>query len=158
VRPCPKRLRDKRGKVKAIKFDAHCGDVTATHPMGNLLAALFVMECKHYADLDVECLYFRNRGKLLQFWHKVKGEAFDSEREPLMIVRQNRFPDVLITTLTGVNTLGLAKRDALNHHPAFGMWVYSFKQVLEVVDFDAVRRQHQHPEIIKDLFKERRRG
>jgi hypothetical protein len=151
----PLRVRDKRGKVLRIKFDAHCGDIVSTHAVGGLLTDLFVLECKHYADLDIESLFFKGKGCVPKFWEKVKdAEAHPNGKEPLMVMRQNNQPDVVCTTKAGRDALGLSSSLAIAHFPRIGMWVYLLRDLITECDFDVVRRAHQHPEVIKALFKE----
>ncbi len=150
----PLRLRDKHGKVRRISFDAHCGDIVATHAVGNLLTELFVLECKHYKELDAHKLFFGKGGKVTKFWEKVTAEAKDTSREPLMVMRQNNQPDVLCTTKAGKELLQLkGKVTPSAYFPPLGMWVYVLRDVLAECDFDCVRKSHQHPEAVKDLFK-----
>jgi hypothetical protein len=155
----PTRVRDKHGKVKGITHDAHCGDIVATHSLGNLLTNLFVLECKHYADLKLLTLFFGKDGKMTGFWRKVCKEADDTDRQPMMIVRQNNYPDILCTTKRGkiILTAGLRRGEELVplvFIPRLGMWVYKFRDVLGAVRFDNIRRIHEHPEVIKAHFKE----
>src|ERR1700686_1673675 len=43
------------------------GDITAVAPEGHKLTDLFLVECKHYRDLDFDLFIFK-KGRLYQFW------------------------------------------------------------------------------------------
>jgi hypothetical protein len=129
------------------KHDAHAGDIVATHPLGNLLCQNFVVECKHYKDLKWTTLVYGGAGQVLGFWHKVKAEAFGSGRQPLLVMRQNSMPDIVMTTCLGYYDLCKMGRIPLlvRMHGKFGT-AFVFKlQDLLVLNFNRYRKRHGEP-------------
>lgn len=72
------------------------GDVVAVSPEGHALDAFF-FECKHYKSLDIEAFLLTGKGRLAKFWSIITREAKKHERKPVLIARQNRTPDLVLT-------------------------------------------------------------
>lgn len=123
------------------------GDITAIDPMGDLLLRLFVIECKHWRSLGLTILVFREnpqRAPLTLAWRKTIREGRPDRREPMMIVREDNQPDLLITTSRGSRVLlrGVAPGDRLVCRaviPRLGMRIYLLNDVLVRVDFERLR-------------------
>lgn len=73
------------------------GDITAVSPEGHILCDHSFIELKHYRDLDFDAFFLTGKGRLAKFWEIAVREAKKHEREPLLIARQNRTPDVVLT-------------------------------------------------------------
>lgn len=73
------------------------GDITATAPEGFALTDHFFLECKHVRSLDIESFLFKNKGALAGFWKVAIQEAAKFSKSALIIARQNRFPDLVIS-------------------------------------------------------------
>ena len=131
------------GKIKNPAFGAQSGDVTATHRMGNLLIDLFVVECKFWKDLEVQRQVFgRPGGKISRFYREVKDIADRSEREPMLIARQNNQPDLCCTSKAGWELLKLGavkKLPVQAIFPRSGMRVMLLRDVL-MTNFGRIRK------------------
>ena len=79
------------------KLSRQAGDISAIAPLGHILTDRFFLELKHYRNLQLEAFFLHGKGKLAKFWKKALAEAKQHKREPLMIVRQNRTADLVIT-------------------------------------------------------------
>lgn len=90
---------------KGIGNETQLGDITCVHEKGRWLTEYFVLECKHYADLDFASSLLFGRGKLAKFWREVCKIAREKNREPLLIAKQNRTETLAITTKTGIRTI-----------------------------------------------------
>jgi hypothetical protein len=82
----------KRGKVHAH----HSGDISATSAEGHRLTDHFYIECKSYRDLQFAQLITQGTGTLAKFWKTTVAGAKQYKRSPMMIVRQNQMPTVVL--------------------------------------------------------------
>jgi len=84
------------GGRATIKGIAHvAGDICAVHPDGYDFASRWFVECKHYRDLQLH-RFLIQEGRLWNFWIKAGEEAEKHYKLPLLIVKQNGFPELLI--------------------------------------------------------------
>lgn len=72
------------------------GDICAVSPEGHALCDKAYLECKHYRNLDFSNFFIRGAGTLAKFWRVACVEAKKHGKEPMLIARQNRFPDVIL--------------------------------------------------------------
>jgi hypothetical protein len=93
--------------AKGKKLTAQAGDITCIHPVGQRFADRFLIECKHYANLDYIGL-LASRGKLLGFWLKLRKDADHYNKHPFMVVRQNRTPTMVCLDTGGQTILALS--------------------------------------------------
>lgn len=100
-----------RKKGKEVR---QSGDLCAVAPEGHAFCDAFYMELKHYRDLQIDKFLIYGEGILAKFWAKAHKEAVLSGKEPLMIIRQNgwpilvlskpcTFPTWLVRTISNVN-------------------------------------------------------
>lgn len=82
----------KRGKSLARQ----AGDITATAPEGHSLTDFFYIECKAYRNLGLDRFQWLGQGTLAKFWKDTKKQAALHRRHPMMIVKQNGFPSLVI--------------------------------------------------------------
>lgn len=73
------------------------GDITAVAPEGHALTDRFYIECKHVQSLDLEAFCLTGKGALAKFWRVACREAQQHRREPIIIARQNRTADLVIS-------------------------------------------------------------
>lgn len=81
------------------------GDITAVSPEGHALTDVFYIELKHYKKLDIESFFLKGQGTLANFWRTAVKEARKHDRQPLMIVRQNRTPDLVLSRPSALSPL-----------------------------------------------------
>lgn len=113
---------------KGIKNLTQLGDLTCIHEKGQWFTDMFVVECKHVANLDLVGSMFSGKGKLAKFWQKHCQISRDSHRAPLLIAKQNRV-DILVVfdevgtmkleTVTGKQVPVIATTRMLNGEQAF---------------------------------------
>lgn len=121
---------------------AQCGDITATHQLGNLLCKVFVLECKFYADLDVDLLVWGHQGKISRFWNETLIDAKDFSRLPLMICRQNRQTDIVCVNSKGLALLSVCGTLPINtYFPRIDMHVFFFRDLL-MLDYEKFHRNN----------------
>ncbi len=79
------------------KQEAQIGDIGAIHPAGHWFQQHFVVEAKHYKDLDLVPFLFKGKGLLTKFWEKLVSESNIYSRFPLLIGKQNFIPAFVIS-------------------------------------------------------------
>lgn len=79
------------------KLVRQAGDITAVSPEGHVLCDIAFVECKFYRDLDFEAFFLTGKGKLSKFWKIASQEATKYGKTPLLIAKQNRTPDIVLT-------------------------------------------------------------
>lgn len=77
------------------------GDIAAVGPDGHKLTDRFFIECKFHADLNFDT-FLLHEGKLWAMWDKTVDQALEHKRTPMLIAKQNRFPELLITLSTAL--------------------------------------------------------
>lgn len=82
------------------------GDVCAVAPGGHDFCNLFYIECKHVRKLDIEAFCINGNGILAKFWRTARREAKKHGKQPVIICRQNRTPDLAITLPEAFSVLG----------------------------------------------------
>jgi hypothetical protein len=81
-----------KGEVVRVQF----GDICAIDPLGYPLTDVFLVECKHYKNLQITSFLLSNTGLLAKFWAKAKDEAVEYGRRPMLIAKQNNFPTFVL--------------------------------------------------------------
>jgi hypothetical protein len=76
------------GARKGVKLAKQAGDITAIDPVGHELTNKYMIECKHYASLDLEGFVLRDGGKLAAFWRTAQQQARVHDRQPMLIAKQ----------------------------------------------------------------------
>lgn len=73
------------------------GDVCAVAPHGHIFTDMWYIECKHYRRVGLDHFIFYGKGKLRGWWDVCKRSARDQGKEPMLIVKQNFGPIIVIT-------------------------------------------------------------
>jgi hypothetical protein len=93
---------------KGIANKTQVGDITAIDPLGEeMLLRHVVVECKFRKNVDMLASFLCKRGSLYGWWHKEVEKAYRVNRDPMVIVLQNRLPALLITTAKAATVLGI---------------------------------------------------
>jgi hypothetical protein len=80
-----------------IKTHNQEGDITNTHPLGMEFADNFVVECKHYKDINLWGIITDSKNKLIEWWDKLNELTKKENKTPWLIVKENNKPILLIT-------------------------------------------------------------
>jgi len=127
---------------KGISLHAQTGDITAIHPMGHFFTKLFMIECKHYRDIQwVPCLYERSSSAVRVFWLQLLKDSNSFCKAPMMIVRQNNYPNIVILDSTGEEICINNRFQPLLIIPKLQMKVYLLKDLL-LLPFDEIRTRN----------------
>ncbi len=116
---------------KGKKFKTSSGDISAIHSLGFHLTSKFMIECKHYKNLEFAGL-IHNRGKLIAFWQKAKIEATNHSQLPILIAKQNNYPTVAVMCREGMKSFKLKYKTFDLVVPAFDMYIMTFDRFKEL--------------------------
>lgn len=84
--------RFKQGK-KTLNQDA---DITSVDSDGFQFIKKFSIECKFYKKFSLNHLIYKNNDDLSKWWLQASGDAERDNKHPLLILRQNNFPEIII--------------------------------------------------------------
>ena len=116
---------------KGKKFKTSSGDVSAIGSLGFHLTDKFLIECKHYKNLEFAGL-IHNRGKLVAFWQKAQMEALNHSQLPILIAKQNNYPTVTVMCRGGMKSFKLKYRKFDLVVPVFDMYIMTFDRLKEL--------------------------
>lgn len=97
---------------RGANLAAQAGDISAVHKMGHVLTADFYFELKHVKDLGLDTFIVKGTGPLAKYWTLACQEASKYTKQPVLIVRQNRLPTLLIArsrTVDGLHANNMPK-------------------------------------------------
>ncbi|HWY34910.1 MAG TPA: hypothetical protein VNX68_09700 [Nitrosopumilaceae archaeon] len=86
------------------------GDISATGREGHDLIDKFYIECKNYKDLGIDRFLINESCKLGKFWNEACKAAYKNEKQPMLIVKQNFFPELAIIWKSAIKYLLFTKR------------------------------------------------
>lgn len=115
-------------------FVSQAGDIIATEDVGYKLTKVFMIECKHVADLNLEGLIYGTSKKtgIAFHWSKLCEDCILYEKEPMLIARQNNRPILLCLSERIVNLLSLRLHvTSLHSFNSFPMCILYFSDFLE---------------------------
>lgn len=126
-----------RQTVRARKgIDTHnqAGDICNTHPDGEVFMEVFVLECKHYKDVNLWCLFTETKGNTVMGWWDVHLEkAKEVKKLPILIIRQNHKPDLFISSKRSATKLAKCCKiepKMIVNYAKENMYIYKFEDVL----------------------------
>ncbi len=114
---------------KGKRFSDQAGDICSIHPVGRPLTDRFLLELKHYRNLNFTGL-ITNRGNLVEFWDKAKKQASQHQKLPMLIAKQNSQPVIVCLTKEGSEVLAI-KLKCILCVPRMNFYVYLFEDVLK---------------------------
>lgn len=115
--------------AKGKRMAAQAGDISCIHPAGQIFADVFLIECKHYADLNYTGL-LTGTGNLLAFWEELDKQCLRYEKLPFLIAKQNRLPTMVCTTRQGLSRLDIDPVDCVLTAPRRNMFLIEFEKCL----------------------------
>jgi len=75
---------------------AQSGDLTAISQESYAFAERSFIECKHYRELGIARGFICRTGTLWGFWEIAVRDAERQGKQPILVVRQNRYPIIVI--------------------------------------------------------------
>lgn len=83
-------------KKKGGMNKEQAGDISAIHPDGNKLTDHVYLEAKNYKDIGLANFFMGRPGTLTTFWVDTLAAAVYNEKTPMLIVKQNFYPEIVI--------------------------------------------------------------
>jgi hypothetical protein len=83
------------GLNKDIKRSAQAGDIGAISAKGEAFTSRYIVECKHYKDLQIPSAVFGSTGHFVDFWQRLIVDAGKFEKKPMLIAKQNNRPIII---------------------------------------------------------------
>lgn len=74
------------------------GDLAPDGEWGHEFCTMFTVEAKHRQAKNLDFWYIWTRkggGKMLRWWNKIRSEAYKHDLCPLLVIRRNRYPDII---------------------------------------------------------------
>jgi len=115
---------------KDEKLKSQAGDVSAIHEDGMSFISLFLVECKHYNNLNIESSVLNRTGNLVSFWKKLKIEAETYEKSPFLVAKQNFVRPLLGLKRSSIYRPPDEKIYSLFELPDIDLVVYDFEEIL----------------------------
>ena len=84
------------GKRKGLDI-RQAGDICSVAPQGHAFTDLWFVECKCVRDLNFTSFLVNNKGLLAGFWKTACRQAKAHHRNPMLIVKENHCPILVIT-------------------------------------------------------------
>lgn len=114
---------------KGKRFSDQAGDICSIHPIGRPLTDRFLLELKHYRNLNFTGL-ITNKGNLVEFWAKAKQQAAQHKKLPMLIAKQNSQPVIVCLTKEGAEALAIKLKCILTV-PRINFYVFLFEDLLK---------------------------
>ena len=78
-----------------------CGDLSAISREGQDFLDVFFVDCKFLQSLKIPAWIYGDAGELPKLWDKTLLEAENHRRIPFVVAKQNRKPELIMTTEEG---------------------------------------------------------
>jgi len=114
---------------KGKRFADQAGDICSIHPVGRPLTDKFLLELKHYKDLNFTGL-LTNKGNLVKFWEKAKEQAAQYKKMPMLIAKQNSQPILVCLSKEGAEALAI-KLKCILCVPRMNFYIFTLDDVLK---------------------------
>lgn len=121
---------------KGKENKSQVGDISSIDQIGQKFTDKFVIECKSYSNIHLESLIYGKpkKGCILEFWEKVKKQALNISKSPLIIFKENG-KEILLgcSEYFEVHILNSFYKP-LGFYPNHELYIFSFDMVLKEVD------------------------
>lgn len=77
---------------KGENLEGQFGDICATKINGKLFSDNFIIECKHYKEINLWSIITNTESKLLTWWKDLSDIAIKQEKSGVLIAKQNNKP------------------------------------------------------------------
>jgi len=116
-------------KRKGVHLAAQSGDISSIDKQGHPLTEDFYIETKHVRDIALDRFILTGTGPLMRYWQTACREARSYRKRPLLIIKQNLLPMILlcrrgtVQALTG-GKLKVNKSAAIVHQSGCEIWLF----------------------------------
>ena len=90
---------------KGRDASSQAGDLSSIDRESHDFIETFLVECKHYKNLELPSLFFGGKRGIGQFYQKALKDAKEINKMPLLIAKQNFQPIIVATTAKGYKRL-----------------------------------------------------
>jgi hypothetical protein len=107
------------GTARGHAMNRVAGDICSVSPEGHALTDRYYFELKHVKDSRLETFILHNKGPIAGWWRKAFKEAKKYGRAPVLIVKSNHYPILLVTTpncLLNKHPVAVTKRGYLRRY------------------------------------------
>lgn len=111
------------------------GDICSVSSEGHSLTDRYYIECKSYADLQMQQFILHGKGKLSAFWLEAIKQSKKYNRLPILIAKQNLYPPVFISRfdiLGIVEEFGRDSTSVIVRNVNFACSIYLLDEVLSL--------------------------
>lgn len=105
------------GKKRGDTLSSQVGDISAVDPMGEWLLRHVVVECKAYNDLQIPSFILAETGLLSEFWTKLRRQAREFRRHPMLVARQDGRPPFIVLDSSSMHRFRLEHEHVAAHVP-----------------------------------------
>ena len=81
-----------------ILNQTQAGDISSIDVLSHWLIRDYMIECKHYANLEFTSGFLSNTGSLYRFWASLLKDATRRGKAPMLIAKQNNRPIIMLTS------------------------------------------------------------
>lgn len=136
---------------KNKRTEGQNGDITSTcSGISEDFLKLFSLELKHYKNINLWGLITNSKTGIISFWRQAEKQANSCSKIPLLIIRENNKPDLVISTEKFYNIVYLILRiepTMITNLSEFEtLFIWKLDQILNI-DFKSIK------EIIKKEVK-----
>lgn len=134
-------------RARRDAFSGQCGDISAVDALGHHLLSLFVIECKFNKTVQFQQACFgRESAVIFSHWDQVYQEAKSLDKLPMLMVKQNRQPEIVGLTKEGLRILqsGASKKlRVLCAFPSIRLRFILTKDMLTLVKYSLIRELYE---------------
>lgn len=102
---------------RGVQMKAAAGDITCIDAMGFAFAEEFFVECKHFQSLEIHRWVYGAKTPLAEVWDKPLAQARAHDKEPFVIAKQDRQPEILLLSNMGYQNLRMSLRGPFSKLP-----------------------------------------
>jgi hypothetical protein len=119
---------------KDVLNQTQAGDISSIDMDSGWLTRDYMIECKHYNDLQFTSGFLSGTGNLYKFWTKLFKDAIARNKKPILIAKQNNRPIVMLTSPGSCPQLSVDPVVTLHDWPAEIRLFSEIDQLIEEIE------------------------
>ena len=128
-----------RRKQTGKGIEYHASDIAPLHPDAAPFCDVFTLECKCYTSIELrQVVYDWGKSTIAKWWAQAQRDAASVKRIPLMVVKENLKPALLVMPVTSLNLLHSMK-GGLVYVSAGRVYIVGLDDMLLDVSFQQFR-------------------
>ena len=130
---------------KGQKNRSQSGDISAVDVLGAPLINAYFVETKHLQDLMIHRWIYNAKTPLDEIWDKTLRDATFQDKQPLVIAKQNRQPELVMSTETGWNdfrkaSCGKLRRRGTIYRDCGTMHIWYLHDLITKCTYDGLKK------------------